>query len=84
MDNFIEKITFPDGVYMEIEAYSNTFSAKISTIERKIRTGKLKQRKLHGRKYIKAYSKQDHNNKCDTISFDKNISTLIKKKLVGY
>lgn len=55
--SFIEKITFPDGVYIAIDAYAHTFGKHIETIKKQASEGKLKRRKLRGEWYIKMYSK---------------------------
>jgi hypothetical protein len=53
--SFIEKITFPDGVYCKIDAYAYTFNRNIETVKKLASEGKLKRRKLKGEWYIRMY-----------------------------
>ena len=53
--NFIEKITFPDGVYCKADAYAHTFNRNIETVRKLASEGKLKRRKIKGEWYIRMY-----------------------------
>lgn len=53
----MKRVKFPDGVYIDIDSYAESFDIQTYTVKRKIKQGILKKRILKGEIYVKAYNK---------------------------
>lgn len=53
----MKRVKFPDGVYIDIASYAESFDVQTYTVKKRIQKSKLKKRILDGEIYVKAYNK---------------------------